>query len=170
MVLPGQTGAASDPYASIKFNYGLASPVTTGYQSGSRFTQGQRLNSVTVMNDNEVVRHYPLAYVISGSESGATLLSQIKECADVATATCMQPTTFGWADYANEFATTQESNAMSNWNDNAFALRSVKLGDINGDGRQDAVFIQDGYGSLVNVALNTSARNTTWAAQMPCKP
>jgi RHS repeat-associated protein len=161
MVLPGQSGAASDPYASIKFNYGLASPVTTGYQSGSRFTQSQRLNSVTVMNDNEVVRYYPLTYVISGSGSGATLLSQIKECADLAAATCMQPTTFGWADYPNEFATTQETNTEVNWNDATFVLKSVKFGDINGDGRQDAIYIQDANVSRVAVALNVAARNTS---------
>jgi len=154
VVLPGQSGSAVAPYASIKFNYGLASQVTTGYQSGSRFTQSQILNSVTVTNDGEVVRHYPLTYVTSASGSGATLLSQVKECADVAAVTCLQPTVFNWSAAVSSLA-TEEMGANDYTGDTWYVsydghyfgqLIDMKWGDIDGDGLQDMVSIYKNSG------------------------
>jgi RHS repeat-associated protein len=160
VVLPGQSGAASEPYASIKFNYGLAAQATTAYQSGARFIQSQRLQSVTVTNDAEVVRHYPLTYSNSATGSQVSLLKQIQECADASVQTCMRPTVFTWAEYSNEFATNQSYQTQRPWNNSTQPLLGVKFGDITGDGRQDAVYLTSLFGTHgVFAATNYSQKN-----------
>lgn len=170
IVLPGQSGSASAPYASVKFNYGLANEVVVGYQSGSRFTQSQRLNSVTVTNDDVVVRHYPLTYMTSVSGSGAILLSQVKECADVAAVTCMQPTVFNWGVGVNGFATEEHKN-LDLWNvyhDTTSgpmfggALIDMKWGDVDGDGSQDIVPIyKDSNDNITSLRTKRTTSNSS---------
>ncbi|MEO8002779.1 MAG: FG-GAP-like repeat-containing protein, partial [Arenimonas sp.] len=147
LVLPGQAGVASDPYASVKFNYGLANQTIISYQSGARFTQSQRLNSVTVINDGEVVRHYPLTYIISSSGTQATLLSQIQECAEVSAQTCMQPTVFNWSVAASSFVTADYSTS-ENWNNSRYSLLDMKVNDVDGDGLGDIVaYVKENSGN-----------------------
>jgi hypothetical protein len=136
LVLPGQTGTASAPYARVTFNYAQAF-WQVGYLAGSTHTQTQRLNSITVTNGSTVVRHYALTYALSPSGSGATTLTQVQECRDASLATCYRPTSFEWSLARHEFAPGTAVPDVG-WG-SAEDFRGMKFADLDGDGRQDIV-------------------------------
>lgn len=144
VVLPGQTGTAKSTYAKLTFNYATlpVASFTTGYASGMAMWQTQRLNSVTVTNGATTVRHYVLTYGTSLSGTGATTLTSLKECSNTTQSVCYPPTTFDWSVARNQL-TTSETPADINIGayDN---FEGYKLADVDGDGRQDMVYLRDG--------------------------
>lgn len=143
-VLPGQTGSALAPYARIVFNYTVR-PTTEwsyGYQAGGRIVQSRRLDSVTSLSAATQARYYKLSYAPSLSGSKVDTLSTVTECRDSTQAVCLPATTFTWSDAKNELATSQS------WEAGGFGstlkFEGFKLGDIDGDGRPDMVWLKDG--------------------------
>ncbi|MDR7097829.1 RHS repeat-associated protein [Lysobacter niabensis] len=159
-VLPGQSGSALAPFAEVVFNY-VTRPEAQwgkGYQSGGLLVQSQRLASVSSSADGMQVRHYQLSYGITASGSGLETLTSIQECRDSSLSVCLPPTTFNWSTARNEFI------AGPTWNPDVFGsttkFNGYKLGDIDGDGRQDLVWLKNGSGGercgteYVNVAIS----------------
>ncbi|MGH8077138.1 MAG: toxin TcdB middle/N-terminal domain-containing protein, partial [Lysobacter sp.] len=147
-VLPGQTGSALSPYAEIRFNHSTYFS-TTAYVSGGMTRMTQRLDSITSSVDHDYngsyndVRHYSLAY---GFGSAATILTSVQECSDSTRQICANATTFGWSQTAaisrNLFETQENTGSIPNGTLAKF--EGLKFGDIDGDGRQDMVWMKDG--------------------------
>ncbi|NZA25048.1 VCBS repeat-containing protein [Luteimonas sp. SJ-92] len=148
-VLTGQSGSALAPYAKIVFNY-TALPSSKwgfGYQAGgSTHTQRYRLTSITscasaasgctVANQ---ARYYVLTYAASAPGSQFDQLIGLQECRDSSAAVCMAPTTFEWSLGKHEFATVEKpANLVTDMG----SLAGFKLGDIDGDGRPDIVYLR----------------------------
>jgi hypothetical protein len=157
--LSGQTVTRS-PYARIAFRYS-ARPSTEwgkGYQAGGLLTQAHRLdhihvcNSISTCDVAEQARHYRFTYASSPSGSGYSTLSSIQECSDnSAEAVCLLPTVFTWSAARNEFATAETSSPAAFAGGNEF--EGMKLGDIDGDGRQDVVWLKDATCSTEQVMV-----------------
>ncbi len=148
IVLAGQAGSAQSPYARLIFNY-TARPTgqqSRGYASGGTLDQTQRLASITACANaaagacatQDQARHYRLTYATSVSGSNQEVLAQLQECRDDGSnAVCMAPTRFEWSAGKFEFATVERPSNFTLANDH---IRGFKIGDIDGDGRQDVAF------------------------------
>lgn len=155
-VLSGQSGAAHAPYAKLLFNYTSISSGSRGigYSGGGKLTRAHRLNRITactVAGDNggcylaHQARDYRLAYVPGGAASGSgnDMLASVTECrtSDADESACLSPTTFTWSAGKYEFASRVELDSLPTGNIEKF--RGFKMGDIDGDGRQDIVFLKN---------------------------
>ncbi|MCC7247879.1 MAG: VCBS repeat-containing protein, partial [Lysobacter sp.] len=147
--LPGQATPAQIPFAQITFVYALRATEqrSLGYINGGAVRQAHRLTAIQSEAEGAQVRYYALSYVASSAGSGQDTLTQVQECRDSTLAVCAAPTTFAWSPGTYEFATKEyPSNLVfgdiTQW-------RGFKQGDIDGDGRQDLVFIKEGNGSAV---------------------
>ncbi|MFT4180075.1 MAG: toxin TcdB middle/N-terminal domain-containing protein, partial [Thermomonas sp.] len=147
-VLSGQSGGASAPYAKVVFHYS-ARPTTQWeyrYASGGQYVSSRRLDGITVCATiacatGDQARYYALTYGTSVSYSGRDTLTSLKECRDSTQAVCMAPTTFEWSTGKHEFA-TQETLPGLGVNNSQF--KGFKLGDINGDGLTDFIYLRSG--------------------------
>lgn len=151
VALAGQSTGASAPYAKVMFNY-AAYPENAwrrGYAAGGVLTQTRRLASITACNSAAAgcgtanqARFYQLTYAASVSGSGADLLTHVQECRDSTRGVCLPATTFAWSGARNVFST------WGSWDPGDFGstvkFEGLKLGDIDGDGRQDLVWLKDG--------------------------
>jgi RHS repeat-associated protein len=155
VALSGQT-IALNPYARIVFNYSLRAAVDQGkgYQGGGQLTQAHRLDSITSCNSLTVcdtanqARYYQLTYAPTPSLSNsnqplpeADVLTNLRECRDSSKAVCMPATTFTWSTAKYEFATKEYPPNLPTGSLAKF--EGFKLGDIDGDGRQDIVYLKD---------------------------
>lgn len=148
-VLSGQTGSAKAPYAKVSFNYGVraAAQQAKGYSSGGTLDQTRRLDSITscasavagACATTSQARYYQFTYATAASGNGMDTLINLQECKDSGKAVCMAPTTFTWSQAKNEFATSESTtDTLGNW---FSPFQGMKWGDVDGDGRQDMVFI-----------------------------
>ena len=150
IALSGQSAPSSAPYARIIFNYGQR-PLETwsrAYASGGTLTQSRRLESITscatmACAQADQARHYVLTYQLSPSGSGLDTLSQLQECRDSSLSVCSGATTFEWSQAQFNFTTAEQP---ANLPISTSALVNFKTGDVNGDGRQDFVYLREGGG------------------------
>lgn len=169
VVLPGQTGSAKPTYATVRFNYSTlpAADQVSAYNAGMLMFQTQKLDSVSVLNGSTTVRHYVLSYTKSISGTNANTLTSFKECSDSTQTTCYSPTNFEWSVARNQLSNYEHPTDLNIGNNDNF--EGYQLGDIDGDGRQDMVWLEDGSsGSVcpteyIRVAfgsIDVSGRNT----------
>jgi RHS repeat-associated protein len=169
VVLPGQTGLAKPTYATVRFNYSAlpAADIVSGYSSGMLMYQTQKLDSVSVLNGSTTVRHYVLTYAKSISGTNANTLTSFKECSDSTQITCYSPTNFDWSVARNQLANYEYPTDLNIGGNDSF--EGYQLGDIDGDGRQDMVWLEDGssgsacpteYIRVGFGSIDTSGRNT----------
>lgn len=91
------------------------------------------------------LRHYAMSY--QRGRIGQVLTS-VQECRDSSLTVCVAPTTFEWsASRANDadtnlFQTWEQTASIPNGSLTKF--EGMKFGDIDGDGRQDMVWLKDG--------------------------
>lgn len=151
VVLPGQTGVASAPYAEVVFNYNGNFFDNRAYVAGGLIRSRSRLESIGSSVDHTYsgsftpLRHYAMSY--QRGRIGQVLTS-VQECRDSSLTICVAPTTFEWsAARANEadtnlFQTWEQTASVPNGSLTKF--EGMKFGDIDGDGRQDMVWLKDG--------------------------
>ena len=154
LVLAGQSVAVA-PYAKIQFNYSTLSSDKwqRGYLAGGLVSNTQRLESITSCATADEVcatasqaRHIILTYATAASGSGANTLVGFQECRDSSAAVCAAPTAFAWSQATNTFDTIERPAAISL---GSSSFKGYKMGDLNGDGRQDLVYLRDsGSGCL----------------------
>jgi RHS repeat-associated protein len=148
IALPGQASGNSAPYAKVVFNYAArgAERWSRGYASGGLLTQSQRLESITSCGSIECpvqdqARHYLLTYATSVSASNLDTLVGLQECRDRTSAVCASPTSFAWSQGRHEFASSEQPAELQVKLGN---FKGFKLGDVNGDGRPDFVYLRTG--------------------------
>jgi hypothetical protein len=169
VVLPGQTGVAKLPYAKIRFNYSQlpASEFVKAYASGAEIWQTFRLHNVQVFNGVQEVRYYQMGFQKSLSGSNLDQLNTLRECSNSGMVVCYSPTTFDWSVARNQLATSETPTDIDIGSNDKF--EGYQLADIDGDGRQDMVWLQDGnYGQpcvseyilVAFGAIDSAGRNT----------
>lgn len=145
----GKVGSALLPYAEIKFNYEFFLDRLV-YVSGGKTRSRYRLASITSSVDHDHngtyndVRHYGLSY---GFGLMTTTLASVRECSDRTQQICAQPTTFEWSSPSTEvrnspFETHEQTGSIPNGSLSKF--EGFKFADVDGDGRQDFVWMKDG--------------------------
>lgn len=142
--LPGQTAPAQTPFAQVVFLYQTkaANLQSKGYVAGGIVSQAHRLYAVQSEEGASVLRYYQLNYATSASGSGLDTLTSVRECRDNTLAVCAAPTNFTWSAANTTFATKEYPSNLpfgdiSKW-------KGFKQGDLDGDGRQDIVYIKEG--------------------------
>ncbi len=154
-VLPGQSGVAQAPYAEVVFNYdtgGNFAREVRAYVAGGLVKSQARLASITSQVDHDYdgtyisLRHYVLDYGLG--RSADRVLSSVRECRDSSLIVCAAPTTFEWSTPraswtdTNLFQTFEQTTSVPNGSLSKF--EGLKFGDIDGDGRQDMIWLKDG--------------------------
>ncbi len=143
------------PYNAVKFNYTTlpAAAQRADYLSGMKLSLTQQLSSVTVRGTanhganpdaQQIVRTYYLEYATSTS-SEIMNVSAVRECAPGNTGeVCYPRTRFTWN--SNLGATQGFPNApfTSSYSAGLEHAIDFKVADINGDGRQDLIWLKDG--------------------------
>ncbi len=141
--LEGQQAAPGDqePFAEVLFNH-LPLPAaeqTVAWQAGMAMRRTRYLDSITSRSGSADIRHYRLAYQISGSGSGHRLLTSLTECSNrLGGAVCYRPTVFAYTQAQSRFIGSSESAFP-----NTTQFKSSKLGDVDGDGRLDLVWFDN---------------------------
>lgn len=184
-VLAGQVGAARAPFAQIVFTYALraAADRGVGYASGGQLTQAHKLTSVVSCATGGScttalqARAYVLGYIPAMSGNGMDELVSIKECRDTTAAVCLGATQFSWATGKYDFSTQERPANLPTGSLSKF--EGFKMGDIDGDGRQDMVYLKDGSSGeacatenvLVLFAIQDSAGMPSYTQSAPiCTP
>ena len=179
--LAGQGGPTLNPYAKLRFNYELLPTPRheKGYVAGGLVTRGHRLQSVMscatiACSVADQARYYRLLYAPSPSGSTLDGLTSIQECRDQGMGVCLDPTVFTWSTAKHEFATSESPTGLPAVGS---AFRGYKLADIDGDGRQDLVYLRDGNVNcstdwlVVGFAKLDSLGRPTWEFMAPrCLP
>ncbi len=159
--LPGQSGGSQAPYAELTFGYSMGSftiGTTTvaidriAYVAGGKVRSRARLTSITSSVDHdfdggyEAVRYYAMDYGIA--RTAEAVLNSVVECRDAMREVCAAPTTFEWS---TPRATWGDDDLFQTWeqtagvpNGSLTKFEGLKFGDIDGDGRQDLIWLKDG--------------------------
>ncbi|MCY7354715.1 MAG: FG-GAP-like repeat-containing protein, partial [Lysobacter sp.] len=148
--LAGQT-ISQGPYAKLIFDYEIRSTPqqAVSYVAGGRTTQSRRLKSIMscasiACGATDQARYYDLTYAPSASNSGLETLVSVTECRDSSKSVCLPATTFEWSQAKHQLLNGRSwapTTFGSSWRFEGF-----KLGDVDGDGRQDMVWLKDGPG------------------------
>lgn len=122
------------PYNNIHFTYENKPTTIRSYMGGVAFDITRQLASIQSNIDGIEVRDYTLLYD-SSSTSDRNLLVSIKECRNTA---CLPLTVFDWSEPNKQFDNQGSGNTPFPKD-----IKSAQLGDVNGDGRADLVFVDD---------------------------
>ena len=158
------------PFARASMLYEVLSPGAerVDYLGGATLRSSVKLrridlfgpaNSGGTPNSEVAVRSYRLDYAQAVTGSRADRLVSVQECADTPTTTCFVPqactgatpatcypaTRFTWNAFGVEdFSQGFDAPAVAQNADRSLNYAvDYKVGDVNGDGRQDIVFIKD---------------------------
>ncbi len=130
----GNVDQSLSPYNNLRFTYEARSDEFTSYLGGVAFDTTQRLAMIESRIDGTLVRDYTLAYATS-STSSRSILTSIQECRGN---DCLRPTDFTWSEPDRQFRAS--NTGAGSFPDD---IKSSKLGDVNGDGRADLVFVDE---------------------------
>ncbi len=149
----GKISPAQSPYATITLTYDTVA-VREGYVGGSRATRTRRLASIDVAG----MRWYKLSYAASASGTGEDTLTSLKECRDSSETVCYPATSFAWT------SATQNYDSTGFRTDTGLEkMIDYRLGDVDGDGRLDLVYVRDTGGgcpsNVINVRFAVRAAN-----------
>lgn len=116
----------------LQFNYQSRPDGSSGYVAGAKIARTQRLASILSVSDGVELRSYHLVYRAPTSGSVQSFVENIYECVGTA---CIAPTTFDWqlnrGGFAPAVALADEAGAK---------LSTLRVLDINGDGRSDLLY------------------------------
>ena len=114
--------------------------VDAGYVANMPVRQVVRLDRIDVTYNGAVIRRYDLAYEAALSSSGRSRLASVKECG-AGGFDCLSATTFEWQVGAPGFSAVTAFAAQLPGPAAIPAGQSWNLADINGDGRNDYLWI-----------------------------
>ncbi len=127
---------ASATYASVRFDYEVRTDASPFYLAGSLIKTVKRLTNVkTYFGESLLVRDYRLNYEY-GPDSGPSRLRTVTEC-DGGGSQCLAASSFVWQGPSSSAAYLPKAT----WSGGALAPRSAFLGDVNGDGFADLIYV-----------------------------
>jgi RHS repeat-associated protein len=161
ITLPGQAGVPSLPYASIDFEYETTA-ASMGYFSGSTSWRTRRLKAVHSVSGGVPLRYYELSYEPRENGSGSRIdrLASVVECRDSSKLVCLAPTTFRWSQAVHELQPPIIASERFQTGSRA-KFEGFKIGDIDGDGRPDIVWVKDAVNSDTDCRDEADHRNRT---------
>jgi RHS repeat-associated protein len=125
-------GNSGNSSTYLQFNYQLRADGSSGYVAGVKIARTQRLASIRSVSDGVELRSYHLVYRTPDGGRVQSFVEKIYECVG---SECIAPTTFDWQLNRGGFAPVQ---ALA---DEAGAkLSTLRVLDINGDGRSDLLY------------------------------
>jgi len=144
------------PSKEIDLGYEVRPDPSFQYLAGVRIALKQRLNAISVKafdegNTLRTLRTFSFAY-IQGSATKKSLLRSITECVvELDTSqSCLDPTTFdyepGSASFSGGFVSGGKTRMPGGIG--ALPVDPLVVGDFNGDGRDDVVFIPSAGGQM----------------------
>jgi RHS repeat-associated protein len=138
--LAGLTYLERAPFQSVEFNYSPLANPSHAFHRGMLARMTQQLDSITATTTDSATaaRRYELSYRVSASGTAQRLLESVKECAGIDGSHCRAPTMFTWSEQGNSFSQSTDFDE-----DNFAKYVGSKLGDVDGDGRLDLVWIDD---------------------------
>lgn len=130
-----------NPNTTIKFAYERREDLLEGYVSGQQTQLQYRLSGVDVINkvtSSKTLRNYYIFYnreLLGEAVKRRSLVAAIQECVGTK---CKQPTRFTW-----DITSPGKFEASSDvFNEYTEKIKQFKVGDINGDGIQDLVWLR----------------------------
>ena len=147
----GNAGASLQPYNSVRFVYALRPDITPAYQAGSLVQTTARLTNVQTFAGSNLVMNYQLAY--DAAVTSVSSLTSITACA--ADGSCLPATTFSatsnsGALNAGSFNPGSISSTCWNFGSPPHAGWTPIVGDFNGDGKTDFLFVTGDYYNDIN--------------------
>ena len=133
-------GVAPSHQVSFYYENRPNSEVDSGYVANMPVRQVVRLDRIDVTYNGAVIRRYDLAYEAALSSSGRSRLASVKECG-AGGVDCLSATTFEWQDGAPGFSAVTAFPAQLPGPAAIPAGQSWNLADINGDGRNDYLWV-----------------------------
>lgn len=128
-------------FASIEFEY-EATRTGLRYFAGEALYGNRRLDYIKVTDGTAVLRRYDTQY--GTAASGEDRLISLQECRPASPSVpevCLPATTFGWSTAQYDFSESANIGTLSHGHLSRF--EGYKLADIDGDGRQDVVWMKD---------------------------
>ncbi len=136
---------------SLIFDYENRSDIFTGFTAGAKISTPFRLKGIRVQHNLSEIRAYTVSYVNSYS-TNRSLIQSIAECAY---GVCKDPVKIKWESVENtslpSFETPQlkiNAGAAGGANPYGFEGRHESYADVNGDGRQDKLWVPSGRHDL----------------------
>ncbi|MFN3786573.1 MAG: FG-GAP repeat domain-containing protein, partial [Thiothrix sp.] len=148
----GNAAVGVSPYNAVEFQYEARPDPGTGYLAGSLTSQTQRLRSIVTRANGLLVMYYQLDYE-TGTTTGRSRLASLMQC-DV-NSDCLNTTRFAWqeGEAARFESVAVESLAQTGASSNTW----FAMGDVNADGRTDAVTLNTSRDMRLYTANNTGA-------------
>ncbi|MEL6301656.1 MAG: RHS repeat-associated core domain-containing protein [Pseudomonadota bacterium] len=149
---PNTSSPEAVAHARIEFSYESRGDVQHRYVAGHKITQDERLSEIRTYNRTDQerqARRFALTYGVYGPNDEFLLpdrpsrLTRVQECV---LNTCFAPTKFDWWHAPTPNTNTVATNSIALVNGN-HRLLTYSLFDVNGDGRQDLVWLEGSYGS-----------------------
>jgi RHS repeat-associated protein len=156
---PGTTNNSS---TYIQFTYQTRPDISSGYVFGSLIQSTQRLTTIRSYSSGTELRNYNLVYRAPDGVHTQSFVEKLMECVGTS---CLSPTTFNWNLQQGGFNSSGSTLATIN----GTTPVSIRMLDINGDGRADLVYMQsvapyNVYYQLWNSGTNSYAAPVQFAS------
>ncbi len=133
-------GIAASHQVSFSYENRPNSEVDAGFVAGTPVRQVMRLDRIDVRYNDAVIRRYDLDYEPALSSGGRSRLASVKECGAGGT-DCLSLTTFEWQEGATGFSAVATLPIQNPTPGSVTPGYSWNLADINGDGRNDYLWV-----------------------------
>jgi RHS repeat-associated protein len=137
------------PSHTLRFSYENrpANEVDLSYVAGTAIREIVRLNRIDVLHGEQVLHRFQLAYEPYLSAAGRSRLASLQECGSGGT-DCLAPTALTWQD-GNPGLGAEMAQPMV-LSGNAWAAEDARwyTADLNGDGRDDLVWVSGPTGAV----------------------
>ena len=143
----GNLTRSTSTFARVEFNYQPFNKGRNGYQSGAYYIQDQLISDIEVHLDHQLYRYYQFGLENTHYIEDKVLLTAITECIDAAASHCLPSTQFDWQRPALVAAATISNspfNGGHHWLTGVTPDEGTQVFDIDGDGRQDVIYVEAG--------------------------
>ena len=147
------------PYASVRFSYGSRHDDQVVYTGGRKISVDRRLTNVKTYAGSTLVSDYQLTYSTAGLPKPSRVTG-IKRCDG--SGNCLPAATFTWNDVGSGNLSTAQSSRPRTSDSSGY---EAKVGDFNGDGSSDLVWVNASSSGLYAYGALSDGDGTFATAQ-----